>query len=401
MSAAAFVLAINLFVAAMFATAFAVIAAYQRSSIGARWLALGYGLGVLNPVLEFILPFQEDARPVAFAIFSVFLFALTFLVLGLARHYSVEVPRRLLGVLVVASLLVNLLIVDMERDSFLRATLYQMPYALMMGFGINVILAFRHKRALDIALMGLFGLIALHFLAKPFLSQAIGSGEAPQAYLGSTYAAISQSVGAILLITNGLLVLLILVRDVMAEITARSETDTLSGLYNRRGFEDRADRALLLAMRSGVPAVMIVADLDHFKQINDGFGHGMGDQVIAAFAGVLREGMHERAILGRTGGEEFAIFLPGINIAAGRLYAETVRGNFAGLSQSVLGVPRSLSASFGVAAMQPGDGLSDLARRADLALYRAKTEGRDRVVVTNAPPPAHPADGGDTVQRSG
>ena len=77
MSAAAFVLAINLFIAGIFATAFGVVAAYARSAIGARWLAVAYGLGMVNPVLEFMLPGQADPRPVQVAIFAVFLFALT------------------------------------------------------------------------------------------------------------------------------------------------------------------------------------------------------------------------------------------------------------------------------------------------------------------------------------
>src|SRR5690606_17556401 len=94
------------------------------------------------------------------------------------------------------------------------------------------------RRILDVALMGILVTVIIHFIAKPFLAQMIGSGGAPQGYLSSTYAAISQSVGAILHISTGIAVLLIMVRDVMAEITARSETDALSGLHNRRGFED-------------------------------------------------------------------------------------------------------------------------------------------------------------------
>ena len=85
MSAAAFVLAINLFIAAIFATAFGVVAAYNRSAVGARWLALAYGLGIVNPLLEFILPGQADPRPVQVAIFAVFLFAFSLSVIGLSR----------------------------------------------------------------------------------------------------------------------------------------------------------------------------------------------------------------------------------------------------------------------------------------------------------------------------
>jgi diguanylate cyclase (GGDEF)-like protein len=386
MSAAAFVLAINLFVAGIFATAFGVVAAYQRSALGARWLALAYSFGVLNVVFEFILPFQDDHRFVSFGIFAVFLFALSGCVIGMAHHYRLTPPWRLLGLVVIASLLVNIAILDMPRASLARNLLYQTPYALVQVIALAVVLKNRRKGALDIALMGLFVLSALHFLAKPFLAMAIGSGAAPQAYITSNYAAVSQTLGAVLLITNGLLMLLIIVRDVMADMTARSETDTLSLLLNRRGFEDRGDKAMTLAARAGVPTVMIVADLDHFKQINDTYGHATGDKVIASFAAVMRDCAAPHAVLGRLGGEEFAVLLPGANLATGKLYAETVRHAFRNLPFNATGLDEPATASFGVAQLMPFDHLSELLRRADAALYQAKTDGRDCVRMAMSEP---------------
>lgn len=381
MSAAAFVLAINLFIAGIFATAFGVVAANARSAVGARWLALAYGLGMVNPVLEFMLPNQVDPRPVGFAIFASFLVAFSLCIIGLARHYRLTPPWRVLGALVGASLLVNILTIDMPRDSLLRGLLYQSPYFLVQLVGVVTIMRFAHRKALDRALLALFVLGGLQFLSKPLLAAWLGSGASPQAYIGSTYAAISQSVGAMLLIANGLLMLLIIVRDAMAEITARSETDTLSGLLNRRGFEDRADKLLATALRAGVPGAMVVADLDHFKSINDGHGHEAGDKVIRAFAEVLGETADARAVVGRLGGEEFAVFIPGANLMAARLYAEGVRSGFSGLSIAALGANRRVSASFGVAQLKAGDSLSDLLRRTDTALYQAKKSGRDCVCV--------------------
>jgi diguanylate cyclase (GGDEF)-like protein len=393
MSAAAFVLAINLFVAGLFATAFGVLAAYYRSALGARWIAFGYGCGVVTSVLEFVLPFQADARPVAFALFSIFLFALAFIVIGLARHYRLSPPLRVLTGLVAVSMLINLFSMEMPRDSFLRAMLYQLPYALILLVALGMMVKLPARRILDVALMGILVTVIIHFIAKPFLAQMIGSGGAPQGYLSSTYAAISQSVGAILHISTGIAVLLIMVRDVMAEITARSETDALSGLHNRRGFEDHSERAMALSQRSGVPAMMIVADLDHFKQINDTHGHATGDMVIAAFAKTLREAAPQTAVLGRTGGEEFAIFLPGTNLACGRLYAEAVRTAFpVNVAPELKGL--NLSASFGAAMQDTDDTLPELMRRADQALYRAKSEGRNRVVVAKIPPSALAAESG-------
>ncbi len=380
MTAAAFVLAINLFVAGIFATAFGIVAAYKRSAVGARWLAFSYGFGALYLVLEFVLPYQADHRPVSFGIFAIFLLALSSGVIGLARHYRVSAHWRLLVAVVIASLLINLVILDMPRDSLLRNILYQGPYAVVQTMAFLVVASTRNKRALDIALLGLFAVSALHFLIKPIMAVTIGSGADPQGYLASSYAAYSQTLGAVLLIANGLLMLLVIVRDVMAEITTESETDDLSGLLNRRGFEAHAGRALEQAQRSGRPVGVVVADLDHFKAINDSFGHEAGDQVIVAFARILAATSDDCTLIGRVGGEEFAVLIPGSNVAAARLYAEGVRSGFAGAS-AVAGSGDRHSASFGVAALQPGDELPDLLRRADMALYEAKRSGRDRVCV--------------------
>jgi diguanylate cyclase (GGDEF)-like protein len=381
MSAAAFVLAINLFIAGIFATAFGVVAFYARSAIGARWLALAYGLGMANPVLELILPMQRDPWLVQVAIFAAYLLAISLSVIGLARHYRLAPPWRVLLAVGLVSLLVNLQTIGLPRDTALRAFAYQLPYCAVVIVGIGVILRFRQRKSLDLALLALFGLSALQYAVKPLAGLALGTGASAQAYIGSTYAAISQSVGAMLLIANGLLMLLIIVRDAMAEITARSETDTLSGLFNRRGFEDRVNRLMTTALRAGLPGAMVTADLDYFKAINDDHGHGAGDEVIRAFADVLQSTADRRAVVGRLGGEEFAIFIPGANLTAARLYAEGVRTGFSSLSTASLGPERRLSASFGVAQLREGDSLSDLLRRSDAALYEAKNGGRDRVCV--------------------
>ncbi len=378
MTAAAFVLAINLFVAGIFATAFGIVAAYKRSAVGARWLAFSYGFGALYLVLEFVLPYQADHRVVSFGIFAIFLLALSSGVVGLARHYRVSSHWRFLVAVIVASLLINLAILDMPRDSLLRNMLYQGPYAVLQTVAFFVVASHRQKRALDVALLALFAVSALHFLIKPIMAVTIGSGSDPQDYLASHYAAYSQTLGAVLLIANGLLMLLVIVRDVMAEITEQSETDTLSGLLNRRGFETRAVPALEQAQRTGTPAAVVVADLDHFKSINDRFGHEAGDRVIKAFARILGATSDDRTLLGRVGGEEFAIFIPGANLATARLFAEGVRSGFA--AAAAIGGDGH-SASFGVASVQADDRLSDVLRRADTALYEAKRNGRDQVRI--------------------
>jgi len=388
MSAAAFVLAINLCVAGIFVTAFLLVAVYTRA-VSARWLALAYGAGLVSVGLELILPFQNDPRLVGIGIFTAFLFAVGLAVVGLARNYRIDPPWLLLGAVTVLSMINIVVIIDMERSSLLRALLYQLPYALMQLLGVSVVLRSGRRHVLDLVLLAIYVLGALHFMGKPFLAAALGSGASAQAYIGTTYAAISQAVGAVLLIANGILMLVILLRDALAAMTTQTETDPLSGLLNRRGFEDRAEKLLASARRDGVPVSIVVADLDHFKAVNDQYGHPVGDVVISSFSRMLMDAAAlgsmtvSGAILGRLGGEEFAALAPGSGLNSAQLFAERVRTQF-GTAGVIEQAPQMRpSASFGVAQLRADEGLFDLLRRADAALYEAKRTGRDRICIAD------------------
>lgn len=381
MSAAAFVLAINIFVTALFAVSFGVVAVYQKGSDAARWASAAYGLGVLSVGLEFVVPGQADPRPVGIAIFLSFLFAISLVIIGLARHFRVRTPWIPLGIIWAVSFVDILIIIDWPRDSMLRMVLYQTPYALVMMVGIWVLIANGARRSLELVLGLMFALSALQFLAKPFIAHATGMGSRPQDYILSTYAAYSQTLAAVLLIANGLLLLLILVRDLMEEMTERSETDKLSGLLNRRGFEDRVNSGLASLHRSGLPGAMIIADLDRFKEINDTHGHECGDHVIAAFARVLSSAAGDHFVLGRLGGEEFAVFMPGVEASGARLFGESVRAGFSGQKMDFLPEGVRPTVSIGVAQIERGDSQAQALRRADAALYEAKRAGRDAVRI--------------------
>lgn len=396
MSGAGFILAINLFVAGLFATAFALIALNNKKTDRvARWFALAYVFGILYLLCEFVLPEQETPRLAYVGGFAAFLGAVTAVAIGVAKRYEVPVPWLLLGLAGGISIIGNDLAFDLSRDSIPRMLAYQAPYAFMQGLAGTLILRSRRRQPLDLGLLAMFVFSALQFLSKPFLAVATGGpGASPQQYIASDYALYSQSLGAVLSVGIGLLMLMLLVRDMVAEITARSETDTLSGLYNRRGFDERAEPGLAAARKSGLPASLMVADLDHFKDVNDTYGHETGDRVIEAFARILGEVAPERTIVSRWGGEEFVAFLPGANLGGARLFAESVRSAFATLPLLGMAEGTRFTASFGVAEGRDGEGLSDLRRRADAALYEAKKGGRNRVCVSGQaaadPMPEHP-----------
>ncbi|WP_447756312.1 GGDEF domain-containing protein [Sphingopyxis fribergensis] len=385
---AAFVLGINMSVAGIFAVAFTVVAATNRTARGARWLALGYGMGIVYVGLEFILTRQVDPTPVGIGIFLVFLLALSFALIGVAYHYRAQPPWAAIAAIWVATILAVPVIFSMTYGSIPRLMLYQLPYFAMQTLLGLVIWRSGRRQALDLLLIALQLVAALIYVAKPFIAAQVGTANAPQGYMATTYAAISQSGSVVTLMAIALVLLLVMMRDSTAEMIARSETDPLSSVLNRRGFEHHAELALL---RGDGNAVLVAADLDHFKKINDSFGHAAGDGVIAHFAAMLVDAAPPGAIVGRTGGEEFAVLIPGGLLSEGRLYAETVRTIFAAAQLPVLGVDRGFTASFGVAQHGLDDSLFELSRRADAALYRAKAGGRNRVRVALGELPPMPA----------
>ena len=163
----------------------------------------------------------------------------------------------------------------------------------------------------------------------------------------------------------------------------RAATDALTGLPNRRAIDDHLKRLLAQAGRSITPMSAILLDLDHFKEINDTFGHERGDEVLAAVGAIMRTELRASDFAGRNGGEEFIVMLPDTDRAGAMRVAEHLRQAFH--SVNLPGVTRAVTGSFGVATF-PDDALDGetLMRLADRALYAAKQNGRDRVEATSS-----------------
>ena len=380
-----YILAINLVVAGLFAGVFAWLSTHATARSAARWLVAAYSVGSASFVVEWLIPVFEWPRFVVFAAFATSLGGLALVPFGLARNYRQPMPYRLTGAVFLASLLLNLLIYDMPRASLVRVLLYQLPYVAVMAVAALIVFRTQGRRRLDTILAWTLAGAALHFLSKPLLAWRFGTGARPQDYIDTIYGVISQTMGSMIMVGFGLLMVAVLVHEVVADATSKSETDPLTGLLNRRGFEARARRVAPLVGRTSIPASIVICDLDHFKAINDTYGHAVGDKVIAAFAARLEAALDHNHVAGRIGGEEFAVVLPGANATSARLFAESIRTAFASAPIEGLAAGVHPTASFGVAELHGDDTLSDMLRRADEALYRAKADGRDCVRVAADP----------------
>jgi len=171
-----------------------------------------------------------------------------------------------------------------------------------------------------------------------------------------------------------------------AELLALSRTDALTGLFNRRYFEERLETEFARSARSGSPLCCLMLDLDHFKRLNDTYGHGFGDQVLREVAQLARATLRSVDLLARYGGEELVALLPDTGPEDGVRAAERIRLAIAGHAVAFDGPDgRQLvhcTASIGTATHPASDvpAPEELVRKADARLYAAKAAGRNRVV---------------------
>lgn len=170
-----------------------------------------------------------------------------------------------------------------------------------------------------------------------------------------------------------------------AQLLAQATSDSLTGLANRRRFFEVVEHMLPQIRRYGQPATMALLDLDHFKHINDQFGHATGDAVLRAFGPLLEAGLRETDLAARIGGEEFAVFMPSTTAAEALIPLERIRQELAKTRISSGGAVVQATASIGVCEWRPElDNPEAWLSLADEALYRAKAEGRNRIRLADA-----------------
>ncbi|WP_245621007.1 GGDEF domain-containing protein [Paraburkholderia ferrariae] len=167
----------------------------------------------------------------------------------------------------------------------------------------------------------------------------------------------------------------------LTDARAAADRDFLTGALSRKGFEAAVQRLSAGAVSSGVPLSLLIVDLDHFKAINDTFGHAGGDAVLREFVRRVESQLRRGDVLGRMGGEEFAILLPEAGTDDALRFAERLSRSVTLQPVDTGSGPRRYSFSGGIAAWQPGDTFDLLNMRADAALYEAKYSGRNRICV--------------------
>ena len=375
---ATFLLVINCSIGLSFAATFLALSWNSDLRLG-RWFAAGFLAASATVTVEAVAFAIPSVRLISTLSFGLLMLALTLIAAGLIRHYRPDVAIRWLATFAVGAVILNPLVVfDMPRGGLAQASAYQLPFAIVSAAAATTVFA-SSRRTVDVVLAIILGLCAVQFAAKAILAPLLGAGHAPgvREYIFSAYAYYSQTLATILSILLGLALVGLVVTEIAAESARRLQRDSLSGALTRSAFLDQA-ADILRHVQPPRSAGLIISDLDHFKSVNDRFGHAAGDEVIRAFGALLREATGDDGVCGRIGGEEFCLLLTNRSIARVRAEVDALRIKLARAIYSLIPADVGVTASFGIAMTDAHESLPDAMRRADLALYEAKAEGRNR-----------------------
>ena len=341
--------------------------------------ALGAGVMINIMIFQSITPFGI----VAYHLLS--MSGLIALLWGTAHRVGLKTPIAAYVVTVVFT--AGLLWAAMsagERDAMMLAQ--NVNSSLLMALTAQNLWHAGSRRAADRALVWILGLFSTFGFIRPLLSifsdTLFGPGEEGAALL----LAVHVLVLAVFLTLQAVALIAMVISDKTEADRSIAAIDPLSGLPMRAKFEEQALALHDRARENGAALSLVIADLDHFKRVNDTHGHAAGDQVIAAFGKLISGALRPNDICGRIGGEEFCIIAYKCDGENARSLANRLRALTNGLMVPWSTQELRVTASFGVAQWEPFESYTDVFKRADAALYIAKGAGRDCVVLAGDDP---------------
>ncbi len=382
-NAAVYALIANSCMAALFAVTYGVVALSYSRQRAAVWFMASYLLGFATPICELLVRFSDHVILFHVLGYATFLGGMLLMSVGIQAFAGQRPEWRLALMAWVAGMVLRVAILNGTRSTMPYELLFQLPFAIGSALVVFSVRRIGQTGPIRAMLAGIFALICLHFLAKPFLALELGSGATAKAYAGSLYAVASQVSSGVLLVAAGLCLMLLVIQKALEETILDAETDPLTELTNRRGLYRIGPRLLHEAETQGHDLYAVVLDLDHFKRINDNHGHAKGDLVLVAFARVLHTLTTKDILTVRMGGEEFALLVPDpMGPAEGSDHRASRLGRAIQVALEPFverGLP-PLTVSGGIARYQSGETLEGLIARADQLAYRAKRAGRDRIL---------------------
>lgn len=379
MSGGTVALLMNTVVGAGFLAAFLVIYALDRSQRAAVWFAATFSIGLLTAAVEFSVPFLPESTYFAFAIFVLTCLALCVMAVGIGCLYQTKISLFALGALFAVLFMANWLLIDTPPEMWYYGVVRQGGYAVLQGFAVWVVVAQKTKSLSDYVLIAALVFNLVQYLLRPVAAVMLGGqGDTAAQFLSTNYATALLLVHAVAMLAISFSLLMLCIGGITNRLRMVANEDQATGLLNRRGLESAVDCELAKNGTSVRSHAIIIADIDHFKAVNDVFGHHAGDAVLERFAAMLKQAAGPNNLAVRLGGEEFVMVLWNVPLDTVEMVAEGLRTAFAMDHHDAMG-GATVTASFGVAYWRTDENIHTALRSADRALYRAKDRGRNRV----------------------
>lgn len=334
---------------------------------------IGLGLQTLVYVLFFLRGQTPELISVLLANTALSA-SLSFFIAAIGVFQQHSLPRRLLfAPPIILAVVFSFLMQNIDARIIVSGLIFcaQCMFALFTLLNRQYNVIGRGKHLLASGLMIIIGVLAIRVLTVVFMPDDISSMLHQTPIQVLTFLATFIS---LLLMTIGFVLMIKERADECIRLIAMK--DRLTGIWNRVRLEEDAQQEIARLERYGHPASIIMVDLDHFKQINDQFGHGTGDSVLKEFCLVVQRCIRSTDILARWGGEEFVVLLPNSGFVNAVSLAERIR---AAIEQHQFPSGLRITASLGLSVCQTADTWNSWLERADKALYRAKSTGRNRV----------------------
>lgn len=361
---------------ATFALTLALLAWSDARTRGTRWLAAACALQLLTTISHAIMPVPLRVSDNLSACLLVLVFFLVYM--GM-RWFVLRIRLATMnGPLALSAAMTTILSVGvMHPGAELAAA--RVCALVVLGATIVMLLRPRIKSLADIGrvMAFLFTFVAATVALRLVLSLGIlgHRGLEPAAHDLSTIGLTMLGFGFVAMY----------VAETKRRLHEETRLDSLTGLHNRRAFEEKIQREVQIAARDNTPLTLLMMDLDHFKQLNDTWGHALGDRALRTFGGVLLTVTGTRDAVARLGGEEFAILLPGRSPRSALSLAERLRATVEGLRLSEGEELVRFTVSVGLSSLLPGEkSFEQMLRRADRALYKVKRSGRNRVLLADS-----------------
>ncbi len=363
----------------IFTATFVLIWRSNKEQFHSRDLAIAFLLNAIGFAGTWLL---QDIAPRAAFLGCGFLaqLSIVFFARGVLSRLNIDVPYKLFAALQ----MVSMIFATTALFGFGSLSMVLIIISTISGIQAGVI-AYKMQKTASKNIINLMTVSVLGVVAVLMPLSLLGAFFSNSASLNiETYQSsiewITLHILAIILSTIGALCFILFsLNQAMVALQKQADTDELTGLSRRSRFEKDAMRVFAQEKRTPLPVSLIVMDIDKFKKINDKYGHLAGDKVLSRVGQLLQTTSRSTDIVGRIGGEEFAILLWNADIKGARLVAEQLRGTLENYDFGALLGGQSCTASFGVAQLEEGESYKDLFALADRALYRAKNTGRNRV----------------------